>query len=211
MEKEVKIQEEQSFEQEQMEIDSTIRPGGVFMVQLLMKEYCEMPSKERLEEVLSKYLGRVEQIGDSKIMVGFAAMDYMAKFQDGKELPVQVAVSACEEFHADVIDEFRRSQMWDCDKDRILSECKYDVLANDLLGGALPPFIRANMLMDYLEALVELYPQCEAVNGDTIDGIENGQLIPEIQWRCCYENALVLPKRTVIDVYMNEYAAGERK
>lgn len=55
--------------------------------------------------------------------------------------------------------------MWDCmsDRDRILSECKYQIFANDMLGGGLPARKRANMLMDYLEALVELYPQCEAV------------------------------------------------
>lgn len=37
------------------------------------------------------------------------------------------------------------------------------MLAVDMMGGALPAVQRANMLMDYLEALVELYPQCEAV------------------------------------------------
>ena len=43
--------------------------------------------------------------------------------------------------------------MWDClsDRDRILSECKYQISASDKLGGGLPSKERANMLMDYLE------------------------------------------------------------
>ena len=57
-------QKEQVFQQDlSKEADSLIRPGGVFMVQLLMKERCEMPSNERLIQVLSKHLGNVEQFG----------------------------------------------------------------------------------------------------------------------------------------------------
>lgn len=300
-EKEEKKQE-QANNQEPPKIDPSVRPGGVFMVQLFMKEQCEMPSNERLQEVLSKYLGRVEQIGDREIMVGFAAMDYIAQFKDGKQAPVQVTISSCDEFDESQIDDFKRSQMWACmnDRDRILSECKYNVLATDMLGGALPPLVRANMLMDYLEALVELYPQCEAVyslnsgkliladeirkkertgaerfikfivnarffniqgtndsivdtlglsllyiedlqyhfhdmdpnqvvahaynmadyllnnnnpikDGDTIDSIKDEAFVPDIQWKCHYENALVQPSRVVIDVNMGEYAAGARE
>ena len=40
------------------EMDPTIRPGGVFMVQLLMKEKCEMPSIQRIAEVLERHIGK---------------------------------------------------------------------------------------------------------------------------------------------------------
>lgn len=283
------------------EMDPTIRPGGVFMVQLLMKEKCETPSNERLMEVLSKHLGKIEQFGDRKMMVNFAAHDYIAQFQDGK-LPVSLMIGDCDRFQPDRIDGFTRSQMWDClnDRDRILSECKYQILATDTLGGGLPSRERANMLMDYLEALVELYPQCEAVynfnsgklilaeeirkkevtgldrfirfavnarffniqgtadsivdtlglsllyiedlqyhfhgmdpnwvvnhaynmasyllcndspikDGNTIDGIKEGRIVQDIQWKCQYEDALIQPARPVIDVCMGEYAAGGRE
>lgn len=286
------------------ETDPAIRPGGVFMVQLLMKEKCGMPSDERLREVLTKYLGKVEQFGDPDKLKGksalFAAWDHIGRFQDA-EMPVQLMITSCERFQPEKIDDFKRSQMWDCldDRDRILSECRYQVLATDMLGGALPAQERANMLMDYLEALVELYPQCEAVynfnsgklilaeeirskqvtgldrfikyavnarffnvqgtgdsvvdtlglsllyiedlqyhfhgmdpnwvvnhaynmasyllcndnpmkDEDTIDGIRDGQIVRDIQWRCQYEDALIQPARPVIDVCMGEYASGSR-
>lgn len=271
------------------------------MIQLLMKEKYEMPSNERFIEILSKHLGKVEQYGDRKVGVKFAAHDYISEMEDAS-LPVTLMISDCEEFVRDSIDAFRRSQMWDCmsDRDRILSECKYQIFANDMLGGGLPARKRANMLMDYLEALVELYPQCEAVynlnsgkliladdirkneipgvdrfikhavnarffnvqgtedsvvdtlglsllyiedlqyhfrdmdpnwvvnhaynlasyllnnekpmkDGDTIDGIRNGMIVQDIQWKCQYEDALIQPARIVMDVCMGEYAAGNRK
>lgn len=147
------------------EMDATIRPGGLFVMHLLMKEACAMPSEERMVEVLTKHLGNVEAtIGNPGVSAGYVAMNYIAEFKDGK-LPVQLMISKCVEFQADKIDDMQRSQMWDCreERDRILSECKYHVLAHDLLGGGLPSKVRANMLMDYLEALLELYPSCEAV------------------------------------------------
>lgn len=290
-------------------MDSSVRPGGVFMVQLLMKERCEMPSKEQMAEVLGRHIGRVEaaEPSDNQKLLNsmeglslFIATEHIGHFKES-QAPVQVSVMPCETFYPEKIDEMKRSQMWDCikDRDRILSECKYCVFANDILGGALEPFERADFLMDYLEALVELFPTCEAVyslnsgkliladiirnreakgldryvrymvnarffnisgtndhvvdtlglsllyiedlqyhfhdmdpnwvvghaynmasyilnnrcpikNGDTIDGITDGRLNQNIQWKCCFEDALIGPMRAVLDIYMNEYAAGQR-
>lgn len=281
-------------------MDALVRLGGVFMMQLLMKERCEMPPVERMTDVLSGHLGRIEAVGSAAVSAGFAARDYEAQFQDGK-VPVQLMISECDEFQADRIDDMKRSQMWDCkeERDRILSECKYHVLAHDMLGGGLPSRVRANMLMDYLEALLELYPSCEAVyflnsgkliladeirakevaglkrfirfavnvrffnimgtedsvvdtlglsllyiediqyhfhdmdpnwvvnhaynmasyllendapmkNGDTIDGMAEGRIVQNIQWKCHFEDALIAPERAVLDVCMGEFAAGGR-
>lgn len=55
--------------------------------------------------------------------------------------------------------------MWDCmeDKDRIFAECHYQVFATDMLSATLPAKERAELDMDFMEALVELYPKCEAI------------------------------------------------
>jgi len=290
------------------EMDASIRPGGVFMVQLLMKEPCETPSLERMTEVLTRHIGKVEAAEPTEEMNAamkglalFAATEHISHFKD-RQAPVQVAIMPCETFHPEKIDELKRSQMWDVgkDRDRILSECKYCIFANDILGGALETLERANFLMDYLEALVELFPTCEAVyslnsgkliladavrarevqgldryiryivnarffnisgtrdhvvdtlglsllyiedlqyhfhdmdpnwvvghaynmanyilanrrpikDGDTIDGVADGHLEQSIQWKCHFEGAMIQPERAVLDVYMNEYAAGQRQ
>ncbi|MDE7477113.1 MAG: DUF4261 domain-containing protein, partial [Lachnospiraceae bacterium] len=170
----------------------------------------------------------------------------------------------------------------------------------DMLASYMDYKDRADMLMDYMEALVEIYPECEAVyfmssgkmftsekirnynipqdrrflyfavnvrffniqgtddkvvdtlgmstlflpdlqyhfygmepnwvvnhaynvlsyiydnnnpieNDDHIDGVENGNMDASIQWQCHYEDALIQPARVVIDICMNEYAAGGRQ
>ncbi|MCM1219422.1 MAG: DUF4261 domain-containing protein [Lachnospiraceae bacterium] len=286
------------------QFDPAVRPGGVFMVKLLMKEQCAMPSPERIREIMSRHLGRIEGFDEAKKEKGFFAgfaLDYVSRFSD-REVPVQLAIMGCDAFDADKIDEMQRSQMWDCqqDRDRILAECKYAVLANDMLGGGLPSRVRANMLMDYVEALLELFPSCEAVyfintgkllladmlrkgevrglnryikyyvnvryfnidgtndhvidtmglsllyiedlqyhfhdmdpnwvvnhaynmasyildndrpikDGDTINGMAEGRLVQDIQWKCHFENSLIAPQRSVLDVCMGEYAAGNRQ
>ncbi len=232
-------------------------------------------------------------------MAGVAVKKYMAQFKDAS-VPPQLFITGGD-FDAGTIDDLYRSQMWDCrnDSERILSECNYQMIATDMLAATLTAHDRADMLMDYLEALMELFPECEAVyfhnsgkmflaeqirehkiqredrfiyfavnarffnvqgsesmivdtlgmstlflpdlqyhfhgmdpndivthaynmasyifenenpikNGDTIDSIENGKMNIEVQWKCHYEDALVQPARQVIDVYMNEYAAGKR-
>lgn len=280
-------------------MDATIRPGGVFMVQLLMKDQAPLPPKERMQEVLQAHVGAVEPVrGETAAL--FAVLDHSAQFKEGP-MPVQLSILGCEPFQGRNIPEERLAQMWDCqgERDRLLEECRYAVLAHDLLGGGLPSQTRANLLMDYLEALLELYPSCEAVyflnsgklllaqdirnspitgldryvnfamnarffnitgtqdhivdtlglsllyiedlqyhfhdmdpnwvvhhayslasyllnndrpmeDGDSIDGIADGQLVQEIQWPCHFENALVAPERPVLDVCMGEYAAGGR-
>ena len=47
-------------------------------------------------------------------------------------------------------------------------------------------------------------------SGDTIDGLLNGHMRPEVQWTIQYEESLIQPVRTVIDINMGEYASGNR-
>ena len=48
-------------------------------------------------------------------------------------------------------------------------------------------------------------------SGETIDGIADGQLSREVQWKCQYEDALIQPVRVVMDICPGEYAAGHRE
>ncbi|MCD7908169.1 MAG: DUF4261 domain-containing protein [Clostridium sp.] len=48
-------------------------------------------------------------------------------------------------------------------------------------------------------------------NGETIDGLLDGEMSREVQWRCQYEDALIQPVRCVMDICPGEYAAGNRE
>jgi len=47
-------------------------------------------------------------------------------------------------------------------------------------------------------------------DGQTIAGLENGDMNPDIKWKVQYEDSLIQPVRTVIDINMGEYASGSR-
>ena len=51
----------------------------------------------------------------------------------------------------------------------------------------------------------------EIDSGETVDGIKDGYMDRSIQWKCQYEDALIQPKRPVLDINTGEYAAGNRE
>lgn len=274
-------------------------PGAVFVIHLLMKEPAAMPEKEHMTKIMEKHLGPVECFCHDAKTAGFAPQKYRAEFKDAS-LPPQLMVMECIPTDGFKIDEITRSQFWDCpDSETILAECGYHVVAVDMLGGGMNYRDRAEMLVDYIEAMVELYPGCVAVffqasgkmftreqilhnkvpkeqrfiyyavncrffniqgkddklvdtlgmstlylpdlqyhfhgmdpnvvvnhaynlliylfdndcpidNGETVDGIENGEMSQNAKWKCQYEDSLIQPVRLVLDVNMGPYASGNR-
>ena len=51
---------------------------------------------------------------------------------------------------------------------------------------------------------------CPIESGETIDGLKNGRISRDVQWVCQFEEALVQPARTVMDINTMEFAAGKR-
>lgn len=284
----------------QQDLSQQDNPGGVFIMKLLFREPVSLPEKDRLTAVMEKHMGEVDCFWHDEKGAGVAAKNYISQFKEGP-IPVQLMITPCTAFDGSEIDDFQRSQMWDCqgERDRILSECHYQVFGTDMMAACLAPKVRAEMDMNFLEALVELYPDCEAVyffnsgkliltrnirgnklpnldrfikfavnvrffniqgtedmvvdtlgmgilfipdlqyhfhgmdpnwvvnhayciasyllsndnpikSGDTVDGVADGAISRQVQWKGRYEGALIQPAREVIDIYMNEYASGQR-
>lgn len=277
------------------------KPGGVFIIKLLFKKEPKFPAKETVAEIMEKRLGNIDLFWHDDKGAGLAAKDHIAHFKDEDAHPQLMFMPAIE-FNGKEMGVFERSQMWDCpDKDKVLDECRYQVICTDMLAAVLPPLERANLDMDFAEAVTELFPDCEAIlflnsqklfladelrnhripkndrfikfavnvrfftiqgtnddmivdtlgmsllylpdlqyhfhgmnpdlivnhaycsasyilsnenpikSGDPIDSItEKGEFDRVNMWKCSYENALIQPAREVIDVYMNEFAAGQR-
>ena len=89
------------------------QPGGPYLIQMLFKEPVDMPDKDEMTAVMKKHIGAVECFCRDKKMAGFAALDHIAEFQDGK-CPVQLMVMGCDKFKGKGFDAFLMSQMWDC-------------------------------------------------------------------------------------------------
>ena len=141
----------------------SLTTGGPFLIQMLFKEPAAMPGEAEMSAVLERHIGPVECFCHDEKTAGFAALEHIAEFKDGKA-PVQIMVMGCCDLKGEGFDAFLMSQMWDCqeDRERIFCECQYQVVAVDMLAAALPTLERANLDADFVEALAELYPTCEA-------------------------------------------------
>ena len=81
-----------------------------------------------------------------------------------EDIPVKLSMSPCTEIKKPIFDDIAFSQTWNCSKaDEIIEKCKYQVIANDFMGVGLDYKERAEMLVHFVEALVEMYPNCMAV------------------------------------------------
>ncbi len=149
--------------QQDLDNENGFCPGGPFMIQMLFKNPIDLPAKDLMTTVIQKHIGATECFSYDEEMAAFTALDHIAELKEGKT-PVQFFVSSCTSFSGESFDDFQKNQMWDCqqDRDRIFQDCQYQIIATDMLAGALPIQERANLDMDFLEALAELFPDCEA-------------------------------------------------
>lgn len=143
--------------------------GVVFMVHLLMEEMCEMPDKDMMISIMNKHLGDCECFGYDNDVAGFAPNKYKIHFEkENRDIPPQLMIMGCSEIEKPIMNDFEKSQLWDCPNgDEILEKCKYHVVAIDMMASFLYYKDRADMLVDYIEALVEMFPSCKGVVFET--------------------------------------------
>lgn len=102
-------------------------------------------------------------------VAGFAPKKYMVHFEkDNKDVSPQLMITNCTKIKKPIMDDISRSQLWNCPNGNdVLDLCKYQVIATDMLAADLDYKERAEMLVNYIDALVELYPTCKAVVFET--------------------------------------------
>ena len=139
--------------------------GSVFVIYLLMEEPCAMPDKDLMLSIMNKHLEDVDCFYCDENGAGFLAKRYSVHFEkENKDIPPMLMLVNTAEITQPVMDEIDRSQTWDCpEADEILASCKYQAFANDMMAAGLNYHERAEMLVDYVEALMEIYPECKAV------------------------------------------------
>ena len=142
-----------------------VKPGGVFIIHLLMEEQCAMPDKALFQTILDKYLNHVNCFGYSEETACFEASDYRVSFENDKiTAHPQLMITSCSKIQMPIMDDVAKTQLWNCPNgEEILERCHYQVLATDMLASVLDYRERAQLLVGYIEALAELYPTCKAV------------------------------------------------
>ena len=144
-------------------------PGTVFIMHILFNERCNLPEKETMQSIMEKHLGETYCFSYDEKMAGFAPNKYKNHFEkENKDIPAQLMISECFEIEKPLMDEIAKSQLWDCpESEDILNSCKYQIFANDMLAAGLDYKDRAEMLVHYVEALMEMFPTCKAVLFET--------------------------------------------
>ena len=163
--------------------EKAVAPGMIFMVHLLMEEMCQMPEKEFMNDIMIKHFGDVDCFCHDEKVAGFAPNKYKVYYKDAdKDIPPQLMIMGCIENQQPVMDEISASQTWDCpESEDIFSACKYQVVATDMMASGLDYKERAEMLVNYIEALVEMFPTCKAVAFETSKKMLSRETIAECQ------------------------------
>lgn len=276
------------------------KEAGMYCMWLLFEKKPQRPSVETIHNELTKAFGDVDIVfSHNNKLSGFGIKKYISRFKDG-EMPTQLIMGDIMDFEQDFISDFERGQLWDCeDGNAILERCTHKLFISDMMD-RLEYKEKTEMLMDWLEIAVKLFPDCTAVwipsggkliiadkirnyqfdrndrfihfgvnarfftiqgkndmivdtrglyaiglpdiqchfhnlnpndvvgyvytiasyiycndqpikNGDTVDGLLNGSININVQWKCHYEDALVQPARPVIDICAGEFASGGRE
>ncbi len=163
--------------------EKAIDQGVIFIVHLLMEEMCDMPGKDFMNDIMIKHFGDVACFCHDEKTAGFTPNKYKVHYKEpDKDIPPQLMIMRCFKNQKPVMDEISASQTWDCPASKeILSACKYQVVATDMMASGLDYKERAEMLVSFIEALVEMFPTCKAVVFETSKKMLSRKTILECQ------------------------------
>lgn len=130
-----------------------------FIIELLFEEEIKRPTAGAVLHSAKKAFGDIEAITRNNDITSFAVKNYTAYKEDNKFEPVMLGMGKVVEFKQKNISEFERSQIWNIpDSEQLLAKCKYAVKIFDAGASGQIPQQRAVMLIQWLEAVLPLFP-----------------------------------------------------
>lgn len=139
---------------------------NVFFMKLLFTEKPVRPDVDVIHHALMKKFGEVDIVCPEGLY-SYAIKKYEVEYKDAAKVPAQVTMAEPSEFDPASIDAFTRSQFWDVpDGNELLDSCRYQVMIFDFMSAGLPYKQRCDLLMDWLETALSLFPDCTAVYTD---------------------------------------------
>lgn len=135
----------------------------IFWMHLLFEEKGVMPSTEKISQETENTFGRIDLIA-SKGLTTFGIWKYPVEYKDHQTVPAQVLISDFEPFDKSTISEMEKSQLWDCpEAESLLNNCRFKVMISDFMAAGLDYKKRCEMLADWLDTALRLFPDCIAV------------------------------------------------
>lgn len=112
-------------------------------------------------------------------------------------------ITNCTEIKKPIMVDISKSQLWNClNGNKILDSCKYQITATDMVAASLDYKERIEMLVDYIEASVELYPTCRAVVFETSKNSEKTKISLSNNWQisCMFQGRQFAVGKTVFEL-----------
>lgn len=138
--------------------------SNVFMIYLLFEEEPGLLDTEKVRAAAEEKFGEIETAAADRELMAFAVKKYTSHFEEG-DIPPMVLLAQGLGFDSAKVGAMERSQLWDVkDGEELLERCKYSCFISDMMGGAALDYKdRCEMLMDWLECVLPMFPTCKAV------------------------------------------------
>ena len=136
--------------------------SNVFQMWLLFDHEPVRPDVQIIKANLESKCGKVDVISSSTELTSFGVKRYMSHFKEGN-IPAQVMLGNIMPFRQEDISQAERAQLREIkNRDEFLEKCTHKILAADMMA-ALDAGHRTKMLMEWLEVVVNIFPDCKAV------------------------------------------------
>ncbi|MDR0714179.1 MAG: DUF4261 domain-containing protein [Bacteroidales bacterium] len=134
-----------------------------YRMALLFDRKGELPNKEVFYEKLRARGYEVEPDIATAKMWSFYLPEYTVDCDGAKCEPYQLLLTDYTEVKKSYGDELSRGQFKRPDDGEMLDSCKWQVFIGDFFSSAHPANMRAQILSDWLEIALELFPTCKCV------------------------------------------------
>jgi hypothetical protein len=136
----------------------------MYSIKLLFADACEKPTAVQVKEKLESVFGKVDILADSKNISTFLIHKYNMLNEANKKMPAQVLLGDFSPFSLNSIDELTRSQFRDIpNPEELLRKCNYQLQISDFLIAPLFYKERCEMLVKWLDTVLDFFPSCIAV------------------------------------------------
>ena len=172
------------MEQEQSPLQQNLEEKGdfqrIFFIHLLFSEKPQRPPIETVHAALRKAFGQVD-IVCSKGLWSFALKKYPVDFSDVKQVPAQILLTEEMPSGTEKLGFMERSQLWNIpDGEALLDRCPWKVMLSDFMSSLLSYQERSQMLLEWLQVAMDLFPSCLGVWVPSAGKLHTAQQVRDI-------------------------------
>lgn len=144
-------------------LDERAEHSSLNMLRLLFREKVALPSPKVIAQKLKERFGNVDVVSDDEQLQSFALLDHMVTYNSGEKAPAMLLIASLPPHQEPLGDAIARTQFWNVPNgEELLDSCPHQLMLSDFMSAALPAQKRAELLSEWLEVALELFPHCVA-------------------------------------------------